>query len=64
MNDEKEYIEVDFYVMGVYRGKRKISKNSISGAILSGDLMGGISKTIELQNSIDEIIKAPPKAQP
>jgi len=33
---DQEYIEVDFYVMGVYHGKRRIHRNSICGLALTG----------------------------
>ena len=50
-----DYIEVDFYVCGVYRGKRKIGRKSICGMLLSGDLEGGLNKVSEMVDDLNQI---------
>jgi len=52
------YIEVDCYVMGVYRGKRKIRKDSISGLILSGEYEKAFTKTQDMKKEIDRIVSS------
>lgn len=47
--------EVDFYVMGVYCGKRKVGKKSICGQLLLGNIaeaQEGISAMLEELNEI------------
>jgi len=48
-------IEVNFYVCGIYRGKRKIGRHSICGALLSGNMAEGLSKTREMIDELNQI---------
>ena len=50
-----KYIEVDLYVMGVYRGKRKIGSNSICGRLLSGNLEEATIKTSVMIDALNNI---------
>ena len=50
-----KHIEVDFYVMGAYRGKKKIGCNSICGRLLSGDLDGALTKTSVMVDDLNNI---------
>ena len=52
---EKDYIEVDWYVCGVYKGKRKIGKNSICGALLSNDFSGASKQIKQMTNELNQI---------
>jgi len=51
----KDYIEVDFYVCGVYRGKKKIGRKSICGLLLSGDFEKAFTKTQDMVSEINDI---------
>ena len=50
-----EYIDVDWYVCGVYKGKRKVGKNSICGMFLTGDVSGALNKTSDMTDEINTI---------
>ena len=54
---EENYIEVDKYVMGQYKGKTRISKNSLTYGLLTlnAELVAG--KTKALKDDIDGILK-------
>ena len=62
----KEFIEINYYVCGVYRGKRKIGRNSICGALLSGEYgkaTSGLSEMVDELNNI-EGVEASAEIQP
>jgi len=54
---EDEYIEVDWIVMGVDRGKRRVHRNSIVGRLLLGDFAGAVSKTTHMVDELNELDK-------
>jgi hypothetical protein len=60
---EKDYIEVAWYVCGVYLGKHKVGKNSICGALLSDNFFGASKQIKQMTDEINEIIKGTESAQ-
>jgi hypothetical protein len=51
-------LEVDLYVMDQYQGKCKVGKDSICGALLSGDIntgLAGIRDVVEEINNIPSV---------
>ena len=51
-----EYIEADYYICGVYIGKRKVGKNSICGMLMTGNYSGAVDK---INVMIDELNTIP-----
>jgi len=51
-----EYIEADYYVCGVYIGKRKVGKNSICGMLMTGNYSKAVDK---INIMIDELNTIP-----
>jgi len=49
-------IEVDFYICGVYQGKRRIGADSICGHLIQGNLAGA---TAQLGEMVDELNAIP-----
>jgi len=50
-----DFIEADFYVCGVYRGKMKVGKHSICGAYLSGDMSGMLKGLQSMEKEINQL---------
>lgn len=53
--EQPEDIEVDFYVMGQYKGKRRVGKNSVAGLAATGNLVGAMRKVAEMQEEVKRI---------
>ena len=49
------HIEVDFYICGVYHGRRKIARKSICGALLSGNIGMVRQSTAALVDELNQI---------
>jgi len=52
---ENDWIEVDFYCCGVYRGKRRVHRNSFAGRYFSGDFGGAMQKVAEMVDDLNSI---------
>ena len=52
---EKDYIEVDWYVCGVYNGKRKIGKHSICGELLFNNFSGASKQIKQMTDELNQI---------
>ncbi len=52
---ESDYIGVDFYVCGIYRGKRRVHKKSIAGRTFSSDFSGAIGEIQKMNRELNEI---------
>ena len=50
-----DYIEVDWYLCGVYQGKRKVGKSSIAGRLLSGDFLEAFRNADEMKRDLEKI---------
>ncbi len=48
-------IEVDWYVMGIYHGKRKIGYSSVCGCLLSGNLEGAQARISAMDSDLNKI---------
>jgi hypothetical protein len=51
----QDYLEVNLYVIGRYRGKRRVGKNSIIGRLLTGDLDGAMARIREMKRELERI---------
>lgn len=50
-----DYIEVDLYICGVYRGRRKIGKDGLYGQLLSGDFSGASDSLADMQSELEQL---------
>lgn len=48
MSDLSDWINVDVFVFGVYRGKTRCHKDSLIGRLAEGDYTGAMTKTQDL----------------
>lgn len=65
--DSQDYIEVDFYVCGVYRGQRRIGRKSLYGQLLSSDFSGAVDSLSSMQSELEQsgcAVRASMKAHP
>ena len=52
---DTDTIEVDFYICGVYQGKRRIGADGICGQLIRGNLAGASTQLREMVDELNDI---------